>query len=1052
MGSPDAMQGKGLAGGITQSDTYFRGKEMQFKSNALRDAIIFALVAGTGTLGYASTAGAQAQANPQGTSQSQPSSSNQQPGQIDRIEVTGTRIRQVDTETTQPVTLIDREDIEKQGFQSVADILQNISATGTPPISRASPLSAGENSGGTFISLRNLGAARTLILLNGKRLGISTSGLADISTIPAAAVERIEVLKDGASSIYGSDAIAGVINIITRSKFTGGSASAYLGQYDQGDGKVKNGDFVGGVNNDRLSITIGGEVRDEEAVFARDRDFSAFPRSSLHPTDNWTTVGQFGGFTTTAANPVAGFPTGTRLVLRPGGNPRVLADYIAQDQNIGSCAPPAASGTTGCVPGSTAFKSNTNLQTDLRTPVSATSLFFDGILNFNDDIRLRVNALYSDRDSSRTVAGYPMQAGSFAPTAPGMSALSYFNPTGLPITTWWRRTWEVPRVSEANLKTYRMSAAIEGSFQLADRYFDWDVGFLWNENKQRQVTFGNLNTPRTQRAVGPSFLNAQGRVQCGTALAPIPFSECVPFNPFLPFGVEGQGGLTNNRELQAYLFQPSLATGETKTQVFSANLSGSVISLPAGDLGFAVGLERREESGAFNPDPLDTAGLTTNLASGPTRGAYSVDEAYLELEVPLLADIPFAKELTLSLASRYSDYDTFGNATNNKIGLKYRPIESLLLRATANDGFRAPTIADLYGGTSQTFANYTDPCDVVFGQSTPGSQVRQNCTSGPAGVGAVAATLRQRGQGNAPVTGTNAQTPFAFNQGSNPFLIPEVSRSQTMGFVWSPNFLEGFNLAVDWWKIRITDTIVQDSPNAILNDCYVQNIASRCSSSLFTRDPVQGNVITMNYGNRNAGFRKVEGFDVDLSYRFKTGIGDFSAVSNSTYTVREYLVNTNDPTIPVSTVSIAGAGGANFRIRSNLNLGWQYGDFGINWMARYYSGLKETCAYVLTGSTTPNLECQELLFAPNGAIRPDGSPASTFVRRKLTGSVTFNDVQFRWNTPWSGVVTLGANNVFEKYGPVMYTQPAANVSYYGGWDIGRFVYIRYTQKFGGSKD
>ena len=357
---------------------------------------------------------------------------------------------------------------------------------------------------------------------------------------------------------------------------------------------------------------------------------------------------------------------------------------------------------------------------------------------------------------------------------------------------------------------------------------------------------------------------------------------------------------TGNQALQNFLFQPEVAYGKTKTQVFHANVAGSLWTLPAGELGFAAGLERREESGTFNPDPMAVAGVTTNLSSGPTRGAYAVDEAYLELEVPILADMAFAQELTLSLASRYSDYDTFGNTTNNKIGMKWRPIEELLLRASANDGFRAPTIADLFGGGSQTFSFFTDPCDTNFGSSKPGTLARTNCVGGPAGFGAGANTYRQLGQGLQPVNAPNSQTPVAFTQGSNPLLIPEVSKSQTIGAVWSPSFAEGLNLALDWWKIRITETIVQDTPTAILNDCYVQGIASRCSPTLFTRDPVLGHVNFMSFGNRNAGYRKVEGFDFDVSYRFKTDVGDFSVVSNSTYTVSDFNLSTNDPRVPLS--------------------------------------------------------------------------------------------------------------------------------------------------------
>ena len=221
---------------------------MRLKNHPLRDAVSVAIA--FGAFGFGNLAMAQTAA---------PAAQDDDAQELDRVQVTGSRIRQVDMETAQPVLTISRQDIEKQGFQSVADILQNISATGTPPISRASPLSAGEAAGGVFISLRNLGAARTLILVNGRRMPVTTSGLADVSQIPAVSVERIEVLKDGASSIYGSDAIAGVINIITRSNYEGTSGSIYYGQYDEGDGAITRGEFLTGVAGDRSSITVGAE-------------------------------------------------------------------------------------------------------------------------------------------------------------------------------------------------------------------------------------------------------------------------------------------------------------------------------------------------------------------------------------------------------------------------------------------------------------------------------------------------------------------------------------------------------------------------------------------------------------------------------------------------------------------------------------------------------------------------------------------------------------------------------------------------------------------------
>ncbi len=210
---------------------------MKLKSSQLRDAVVIALVAGATT----ATAHAQEATN------------------LDRIEVTGSRIRQVDTETAQPVLSISRASIEKSGFKTVADVLQNISAAGSPAISRSEPLSSGEAVGGFYIDLRNLGAERTLVLVDGKRLGASVSGLQDVSQIPSSIVERIDVLKDGASSIYGSDAIAGVINIITRKNFQGLEANAYVGQYGEGDGQKSSFDLVAGFTGDRGSVTIGAE-------------------------------------------------------------------------------------------------------------------------------------------------------------------------------------------------------------------------------------------------------------------------------------------------------------------------------------------------------------------------------------------------------------------------------------------------------------------------------------------------------------------------------------------------------------------------------------------------------------------------------------------------------------------------------------------------------------------------------------------------------------------------------------------------------------------------
>lgn len=1008
---------------------------MRIRASKLHGAIISVLGAGTLLVGGAVPAIAQEAA--------QADASQSGVAELDRVQVTGTRLRQVDIETAQPITVIDRQEIEKQGFQTVGDILQNDPAMGAPPSTRASALAAGENVGGSYASMRRLGPQRTLVLVNGQRMGVNTSGFADLSLIPATAVERIEILKDGASSIYGSDAIAGVINVITRTDFDGATVETYLGQYSQGDGDIKKGSFVFGHTGDRYALTVGGEISNEAEIWGPDRDFSAYPRSHLHPEDGWAVVGDTGGFVTSATNRVPGLPNGTRVILRPGGDPRNINDFVRQDINTGSCL--AADGATaegGCVPGSSQDKANGMELYTVRMPMATRSLFGDFNFDLTDNVSWRTSLLYSRRSGKATLAGTPGPPSNWAPSRDGMSADSYFNPTGAVLRTYWRRTSENPRAWDRELETYRLSSSLNGSFRWGERHVDWDVGMLYSLNKTEQIGIGHINTVNLQKSVGPSFMNDQGRVQCGTAADPIPFSDCVPFNPFLPMGVIGEGGLTGNQELLDFLSQPFLNRGETRTRDFTANVATTLFPLPAGDVGIAVGVERRVESGEYIPAEVSTLGLVSALSAGPTRGSYSVNEAYVETEIPLLSGGWMSKELTLSLASRYSDYNTFGDTTNNKIGIRWRPTDTLLLRATLNDGFRAPTISDLYGGGSTTFPAFTDPCDTVFGSSATNPTTRANCARD---LGALADSFRQLAGGFIPATRAGTATPVPFLSSSNPDLQPEQSKSQTIGVVWSPGFLSGFTASVDWWKMRIENTIVTDNANLILRDCYVLGLQSRCEpnrGTSFTRNAERGYIEQLTFSSTNAGMRKVEGFDMNLSYRTRTRFGAFGAMLNSTYLARNYTVSTNEPRLPISDVGQ----GVNFRIRSRLNLTWDYKDFGVTWSTRYSSSMQEACTYFIAELREPHLECNTIHNVPTGNLPGQGAQ-SQIARRNRLGSNSFHDIQVRWRAPWDANIAIGANNVFEHYGPVMYSAPASSIPYYGGFDMGRFIYLKYKQNF-----
>jgi iron complex outermembrane receptor protein len=949
---------------------------MNRNSNKLRDAVVIALItsaAGTGAAVAQETSGTT---------------------NLDRISVTGSRIRQVDVETAQPVLTISRQDIQNQGFSSVADILQNISAAGSPSFSRASPLTSNQEAGGSYIDLRNLGPQRTLVLVNGKRLGISPDGFQDVSTIPTVIVERIDVLKDGASSIYGSDAMAGVINIITRKNFDGAEANFYTGQYSQGDGQKETADFMIGFSGDRGSVTVGAEYHKEEGVWAKDRPFSIDTYPGIGDGGAYSVVGQWGNWRTGTTGPWQA-PNRGGTALGPGQFHNQTADD----------------------------RSRSTEQMHLLTPLERRSLYVNTNYDITDNVRFTSDLSYTRREANRQIAGYPLQSQATGVEAP-MSADSVFNPTGgVSDVNWRRRGWEVPRTTDTDLTTWRFTASLEGAFEIGDRYFNWDAGYLYNENNVNITNNGNFYTPAVRDAVGPSFVNGQGQLVCGTpGVGGQPDSVidgCVPWNPFAGFGTGAVANSLDDPNVRNYLYREEHATGKTTTNNYFANLSGTIVPLPAGDLGFALGYEYRKEDGNFRPDAIAQSGDSTNLASGPTEGSYAVDEFFLELNIPILADLPFAKELTLDVATRYSDFNTFGDTTNNKFGLKWRPIDDLLVRATYAEGFRAPTIGDLYGGASQTFVTgFVDPCDSVYG-SVGGS---------PQCLAAVGPGYRQLQQGFIPTVGSAAQSPVPFVSGSNPLLTPEKSESKTVGFVYSPSYVSGLTVGVDWWSIRIDDTIVSDSANTILRDCYVNQVLSRCD--LFQRDPALGNIVgTLTYGNRNAGYTETEGFDIDIGYTMETNFGRLTAKSATTYVGKYESKTTNEAT---TVPNQANGYGSNFRVRSNFNLGWSLNDWSVNYGLRYYSGTKEPC-YFEERCSLPNFSAPET----QGNIDPQNE----------TGAVTFHDLQVTYAAPWNANISVGANNVFNKVGPAMFAQPNANFSYYGGFDIGRFVYLKYNQKF-----
>lgn len=911
------------------------------------------------------------------------------------VTVTGSRIRGTDVETAQPVFTMDRQAIRATGLTRLSDILARMPSAGTPEVTPQDTLSSSGDAGGRYANLRNLGAVRTLVLVNGRRWTTSLGGLTDISTIPVSIVERIEVLKDGASSIYGSDAIGGVVNIITTDRFEGASADVLYGVNGRGDGAQKNGTFTWGKSTQNASLILGASYEDGDDLTDAKRSLTRSPDGPRH-ADSGFGMGPYGG----VFDPLA--PGNAYVVNHPGGvvgDTSNLANYHPYDVD------------------SNADKYATTRDMTFRAGSKLRNLFGTGRYNLTDDITLRGMASYGVRDTRWQAAGYPLASGSGRSDPLVIDADNAYNPFPGYDTSFFRRLTEVPRVTWAKSKTMHLDGGAEGTFQWGEHTWNWDVTYAYSEARASQTSSGNINLANARKALGATT-TIDGQVACADAADRA--AGCVPWNI-----LAGPGGTPD--AVWNYVTSTGTSQQTTRTNDIIANLTGGVVDLPAGTLRVAGGIEHRNEHGRYTPYAADAAGLTTQLASAPTDGGYIANEAYVELDVPLLADLPLAHELAVNVSSRYSHYSAFGGRTNDKYSFRWKPFDDLLLRGTYAEGFRAPTVADLYAGSSESFESFLDPCDSAFGAAAGNAAVAARC----AGAG-VPANYRQVDQSGAQInSATGGQNPNAFTTGANPGLKPESSITRTAGLVYSPSQVDGLDVTLDYYKVDIKDVITPILAGDILNYCYVGNDPAYCGR--FTRG-ADGTITSLNESLANLGSLRTEGYDLGLHYRLPVSrLGEFTLLSDSTY-LKDYTQVSSPGAAPRHLAGYMNGLQGLYRVRSNLSLDWSLKRFGATWTVRYFSGLDDSC-------WSTDVEC-------NRPGKVNALTGATGVSHK--GGVAFHDAQLRWQAPWNGSFRVGINNVFARKGPLFYNVSAAgggSPPYNPAYDVDRYFYVGYQQRF-----
>lgn len=832
------------------------------------------------------------------------------------IVVTGSRIRRNPLDQDAPVTFIDEDAIARTGLNSINDVLQRLPSSGGGLSSKFNnsgnlgnpPDGGGVGAGAAEIDLRYLGSRRVLVLVDGLRYvnGASASGVpgsTDLNSIPESAIERVEVLQDGASAIYGSDAIAGVVNIITKRRQDGFMGLAQIGGYaEEGDGFTQNYQLSWGNGGDGpLQLVIGANYVHQDPVFSGTRALAAWPEP--YDTQCRATCSSF------TPN---GRYTGSIFV---GGNATLIAPVIGR-----SATPADFRGFSS--PGD---RFNFQPFNYLQVPLERTGVFGNLRYELSDSVNFSVRAIWNRRESKNQAAPLPFGFGPTSGLTPVLSSLvvsasNPFNPFGVDlggsngnVDAVFRRFLEGgPRRFEQKVDTIYGVATLDGRFGLGDGTWFWDINASYGKNEAEQTMFGNIDSSRLRQALGP-IAGCTG--------------SCVPFNLF------GGFGSITPAMIDFVTFEQNDSSEQSQFDI-TANISGSLFELPGGPVGLALGVEYRDLDGRFDPDPVVQAGFSSDIPAQATRGGYNVKEAYAELNVPILADTPFFNLLELNGAVRFSDYSTSGSTTTFKGGVNWKPFADLRLRASYAEGFRAPAIGELFGTQSRFDEVLTDPC------SSPNAAALSFQNSAAVRAACIAAGVPAAGY-------TQANAQISVTTGGNQALEPETSESYVIGGVYSPSWAPGLALEANYYNVKVNGAIQAIPRLTTVLNCLLTSDPSTCA--LVTR--VNGQLTEIEGFLQNIAAINTDGIDVNLTYRgFDVGNGRLGFTWSNTFLLNYDVLVPGPTAIDVlsregTQVGSPAQGFPEWKSVGSINFDGP--DFGATLTGRYVSDLTETGGNVL---------------------------------------------------------------------------------------------------------
>ena len=834
-------------------------------------------------------------------------------GEGDTIIVTGSRIARPDLTSSSPLNVVGASDIALKGgsanIENVLNDLPQVTATST---------SASNNPGGgvATVNLRGLGSQRTLVLVDGRRyMSYDVSQIVDLNTIPAALIERVDVVTGGQSAVYGSDAIAGAVNFILKKNFSGVEINSSYDLTSRGDGAVwdVNGVIGGNFDDDRGNATVFMGYTKRNSVFAGKRGFA---RDALVDDGN-------GGFVLGGSPSV---PQGRVNVPGLGAATGLGCDIQDFAGNVNTCYDGAADAY------------NYAPVNYLQVPQQRFVLAAQARYEINEHFEPYLETQFVNNRVSAQLAATPIGNGTpYGDGVIGQIPLyvdsPYFTPAfqdalrtldtdgnGYVNANFNYRTVQLgARSNFDDRNAYRFVAGMKGEIGAG---WNYDGYYMYSRTKNTQRQAGNIAIDRFLNATNNVLLN--GELVCASASARD--AGCVPANIF---------GFNNlSPEAIDYLGITATNVETYSTQVASfAVTNPSLFDLGAGGVGVALGAEYRKEAGSVDPDTYLASGNVAGFNPGQaTSGSYNVTEFFGETRVPLLRD-NIVSRFEISGAARYSKYSNApGNVFTWSAGAELEPVRGITLRGQYQKAVRGPSVNELFLGSTVSFNGNADQCGTSAALS---GQLNAICVAQFNAAGAPLSNI-----GNAAIQDPNNVNPLTFI-GGNADLREETAKTYTLGVVIAPPSLSGFSATVDYYNIKIDNYITAGvGTDAIGTLCFTRFNQDYCDT--IARNSI-GEIDTFTDGYVNSGGLKTSGVDVTANYRIGLGpvLGADDARLTLAFDGTRLITNNFTPVVGLDlTYKCAGAFGANCGVptpkwRSTLRSTFETEKFELSLLWRY---------------------------------------------------------------------------------------------------------------------